>query len=247
LPRTSDRALPPIPPATRQSGQSYLIALGSNMRSARFGGPRMVCKAAFEALNQSPCRLVATSPIVESHPVGPSRRRYANAAATVASPLDPADLLDHLQHIERAFGRSRNQRRGSRWRARILDLDVILWSGGPWQSDRLMVPHPLYSQRRFVLDPAAKIAGAWRDPRRGISLSHLRARASKNKRCSTRHRCSVGRTHAIWKADQVGVIRRRVRRPKPSAMSAAPSRASTPGAGTSVGGWVALYSPTFLM
>ena len=120
--------------------------------------------------------LEAASPIITSAPVGPSRRRYANGAAQIASPLDPPALLALLQRIETAFGRVR---RGQRWGARTLDLDVILWSGGPWCSKTLTVPHPCFRQRTFVLGPAATVAPHWRDPGTACTIRHLHARLTR--------------------------------------------------------------------
>ena len=118
----------------------------------------------------------AMSPIIASAPVGPSRRRYANAAARIATPLDPPALLALLQSIETRFGRIR---RGQRWGARTLDLDVILWSGGPWRTKTLTVPHPLFRKRGFVLIPAAKVAPDWRDPLGTCTIRHLHARLTR--------------------------------------------------------------------
>lgn len=114
----------------------------------------------------------ASSPLLISAPIGPSQRRYANAAVTVATRLDPPTLLERLQGIEAHFGR---QRRGQRWRARTLDIDILLWSGGIWtsQSPVLAIPHPLFRRRGFVLSPARSIAPDWRDPVTGLRIQHL--------------------------------------------------------------------------
>jgi 2-amino-4-hydroxy-6-hydroxymethyldihydropteridine diphosphokinase len=118
-------------------------------------------------------QLVALSPILDSAPLGPSRRRYANAAALVACDLAPEALLGLLQSVERRFGRVR---RGQRWSARVLDLDIVLWSGGAWSSPRLAIPHPRFRRRPFVLAPAAAIAPDWRDPATGLTLRQLHSR-----------------------------------------------------------------------
>lgn len=128
--------------------------------------------AALEALGDEGLSVEAASPVVESAPLGPSRRRYANAAAEIATDLAPEALLDRLQAIERRFGRTR---RGQRWRARVLDLDLILWTGGPFASARLTIPHPEFRRRAFVLAPAAAIAPAWRAPLSGRTLAQLHA------------------------------------------------------------------------
>ena len=111
-----------------------------------------------------------------SPPLGPSRRRYANAAAVIATTLGPRDLLVRLLAIESDFGR---RRRGSRWRARTLDLDIVLWSGGAWSSSELTLPHLAFRLRNFVLLPAREIAGGWRDPLTGLTVRRLAARLTR--------------------------------------------------------------------
>lgn len=155
----------------------YLIALGSNMRHPRLGQPRAILDAAIDALAQNGLDVLARSPTITSRPLGPSQRNFANAAAVVETPLDPIELLNLLQSIEREFGRPAPQQRiGQRWRARMLDLDIVLWSGGMWQSPRLTIPHAAMTQRDFVLGPASSIAGEWREPVTGLSLRQLNAR-----------------------------------------------------------------------
>jgi 2-amino-4-hydroxy-6-hydroxymethyldihydropteridine diphosphokinase len=58
----------------------------------------------------------------------------------------------------------------------VLDLDIVLWSGGPWASERLVIPHPEFRSRAFVLAPAAAVAPGWRDPVTGRTLRQLNAR-----------------------------------------------------------------------
>lgn len=144
---------------------SYAIALGSN-RPGRHGGPAAEIRAALDALDG----VRAVSPIIVTAPLGPSIRAFANAAALVDSPLDPPEMLAALKAIERRFGR----RRGQRWGARVIDLDIILWSGGVWRSAGLTVPHAAYATRDFVLKPLAMIAADWRDPRDGRWVRHVR-------------------------------------------------------------------------
>jgi len=151
----------------------YLIALGSNARHARFGPPRRVLAVALERLEAAGVRVIAAAPAIETDPVGPSIRRYANSAAVIETQLGPEALLTLLKRIERAFGRRPG---GQRWRARVLDLDLILWSGGPYASAALTIPHPLFRTRAFVLAPALAVAPDWRDPLTGASVRQLHAR-----------------------------------------------------------------------
>lgn len=156
---------------------SYIVALGSNMRVPGIGAPRQVLEHAFEAMEQAGLRISAASGVFDSAPLGPSLRRFANAVAEIETELDPPSLLATLQGIERQFGR---RRRGQRWRARPLDLDIALWSGGLWVSPDLVIPHPLLRQRSFVLRPAARIAPLWRDPVSGLTLRQLAARLTSD-------------------------------------------------------------------
>ena len=157
----------------------YAVALGSNRRHPRHGAPAGVIRAALDAMGEASVRVVRTSRIFVTPALGPAGRAFANAAALVETRLDPPALLDALKAIERDFGR----RRGRRWGARVLDLDIILWSGGTWPrfpgragAGRLTVPHRDFARRAFVLDPLAAIAPGWRDPRSGLAVRHLHAR-----------------------------------------------------------------------
>ncbi len=145
------------------------------MRVSGIGAPREVLRTAFAALSELG-EVLATSPIIDSAPVGPSQRTFANAAAVIEGEFAPPAMLGALHRIEREFGR---ERRGRRWRARALDLDIILWSGGIWVSYQLSIPHPAFRERGFVIGPASAIAGDWRDPVSGFTLSQLNARLTR--------------------------------------------------------------------
>jgi 2-amino-4-hydroxy-6-hydroxymethyldihydropteridine diphosphokinase len=130
-----------------------------------------------DLLDQTIGNVLARSPVIESAPVGPSQHRYANAALVLETGHDPARLLHRLQNTEALLGRVR---RGQRWRARVIDLDIVLWSGGIIAEPTLQIPHPLFRSRDFVLGPAAAIAPRWRDPQSGLTLRHLHARLTGN-------------------------------------------------------------------
>lgn len=156
----------------------YLVALGSNRRHPRIGSPPKIVAAAIEELDKTLGSVVASSNIVASRPVGPSQRRFANAALVLESERAPPSLLRGLQDCEAAFGRARM---GQRWRERVLDLDIVLWSGGMLAAPDLVIPHPLFRKRNFVLGPAAAIAPQWRDPVSGLTLRQLAARLSQQR------------------------------------------------------------------
>ena len=135
----------------------YAIAIGSNRPHGRHGRPAGVVEAAIARLDAD-FGLFDASPIVLNAAHGGAGRDFANAVALVESDEDPPEMLRRLKTIERGFGR----RRGKRWGPRVLDLDVILWSGGRFRSRRLAIPHPRLESRAFVLQPLAAIAPSWR-------------------------------------------------------------------------------------
>ncbi|MDB5690963.1 MAG: folK [Alphaproteobacteria bacterium] len=150
---------------------SYALALGSNRRGRR-GSPAQTLAAAAKALG-----VERLSRVRATGAVGPAGRGFANAAAILRSDLSPPELLEALKALERDFGR----RPGRRWGPRILDLDIILWSEGSWAEPGLVVPHPEYRRRLFVLEPLAEIAPGWRDPLTGLTVRQLLARLRKGR------------------------------------------------------------------
>ena len=151
----------------------YAIAIGSNRPHGRFGRPAGVVEAAIARLDQD-FGLFDASPIVLNSAHGGAGRDFANAVALIESDAEPPEMLKRLKSIERAFGR----RRGRRWGPRVLDLDLVLWSGGKFRSRRLTVPHPELAKRAFVLQPLASIAPCWRVCG-GLKARHLAHRLAR--------------------------------------------------------------------
>jgi len=120
------------------------------------------------------------SRLVDTEPVGvpEAQSRFLNAAVVGTTVLAPATLLAELLAIERLRGRERPYHHAPR----TLDLDLILYGGRIVREEGLEVPHPRFRERLFVLEPLAEIAGDWRDPVTGSTISallgSLRARPS---------------------------------------------------------------------
>ena len=155
---------------------TYVLSLGSNRRT-RFGSPERTIAAALAAMERRGLQILARSGVKASLPVGPSSRRFANAVALIATDLEPSALLAELKRIERDFGR----RPGRRWGARPLDLDIVLWSGGVWAEPGLIIPHPGFRERSFVLEPLLEIAPDWRDPLTCHTIRQLHARLTRRR------------------------------------------------------------------
>lgn len=99
---------------------------------------------------------MAFSSLYHSLPMGPQNQPdYVNAVMCVATGLLPLDLLRCLQNIENEHGRVR---KGERWGARTLDLDILIYGDQEIDLPDLTVPHKGLAERSFVLYPLFEIA-----------------------------------------------------------------------------------------
>ena len=107
--------------------------------------------------------------------VGDDQPTFLNGALIGRTSLSARETLEHLLAIEQEFGRKRPYPGA----ARTLDLDLILYGDAVIdQPPTLIVPHPRFRERLFVLDPLAEIAGEWIDPVTKRTVSVLRDQAS---------------------------------------------------------------------
>ena len=134
--------------------EEVFVAVGSNI-----GDSVTIVEQAIEALGQIPgCRLRARSSLYRSAAVGPvAQDDFINAVALLETDLEPLALLLELQAIEHAYYRRREHE--GRWGPRTLDLDIILFGDRSLDDSHLVVPHPEFALRRFVLEPMLEIDG----------------------------------------------------------------------------------------
>ena len=143
------------------------IALGSNL-----GDRRAHLLWAAEALAGA-IQSLSLSSIIETEPVGvpTDQPPFLNAAATGTTTMPALDLLAFLQDLERRRGRDRPYR----WAPRTLDLDLIFYGDQTITLPQLVVPHPRFRERAFVLGPLAEVASDWVDPGTGKTVGELLA------------------------------------------------------------------------
>ncbi len=124
----------------------YIIGIGTNM-----GDRKRNIEEALAAFKLIPkCSVLRCSAIYETEPVGyEEQESFYNACIELESTLEPNEILGVCLGIEAGFGRLRGIKDGPR----ILDLDVILAEDKSIDTQNLTVPHPRYTERRFVMIP----------------------------------------------------------------------------------------------
>ena len=143
------------------------IALGSNLgdREANLAFGLSALPGFITNLQQSSWH--DTAPVG----VSPDQPRYLNGVVIGETALTARDLIERLLAIEREAGRTRP----SLMAPRTLDLDLILFGNVRIEEPGLVVPHPRFRERLFVLEPLAEVAPGWIDPATGKTISALLA------------------------------------------------------------------------
>ncbi|MDQ3103567.1 MAG: 2-amino-4-hydroxy-6-hydroxymethyldihydropteridine diphosphokinase [Actinomycetota bacterium] len=140
------------------------LGLGSNV-----GDRGAHLRSAIELLRFRGVELGAVSSAYETEPVGEvlDQPDFLNAAIRVRTALEPLDLLDLCKAVEVENGRRSG---GPRHGPRSLDVDVLILGRVELEHERLTLPHPELTRRRFVLVPLLELDPALELPD-GTSLA----------------------------------------------------------------------------
>jgi 2-amino-4-hydroxy-6-hydroxymethyldihydropteridine diphosphokinase len=127
------------------------LGLGSNV-----GDRRAHLESATAELPKHGVQVIASSSVYETEPVGLvlDQREFYNACLRVETDHGPEELLDACKSVERVLGREPG---GVRHGPRPIDVDVLLLGDQRFRSDRLTLPHPEVTSRRFVLVPLLEL------------------------------------------------------------------------------------------
>jgi 2-amino-4-hydroxy-6-hydroxymethyldihydropteridine diphosphokinase len=141
----------------------YILGLGSNL-----GERADLLAQAITLIGELPgTRILAVSGAVDSDPVGyADQPNFLNLCLAIVCDSNPDELLAETLEIERKLGRERTANRNS---PRTLDIDLLFYEGGAWESPAVSLPHPRWSSRGFVIlplrnllqDPALAKHPAW--------------------------------------------------------------------------------------
>jgi len=131
--------------------RSGYLGLGSNV-----GDRESHLRAAVELLHERGVEVEAVSSTYETEPVGEvlDQPYFLNAAVRIRTDLEPEALLDVCKEVEQARGRALDAPRHS---PRPLDVDLLLLGDLELSTDRLTLPHPEVTSRRFVLAPLLEL------------------------------------------------------------------------------------------
>jgi 2-amino-4-hydroxy-6-hydroxymethyldihydropteridine diphosphokinase len=112
----------------------------------------------------------AVSSLYESAPVGFGEQPdFLNLVMVGRTLLSPEALLDFVREVEEAHGRERPFHGAPR----TLDVDILFYGDRVIRSELLIVPHPEWTERGFVLAPLLEIAPGWVDPVSGRTVEEV--------------------------------------------------------------------------
>lgn len=143
------------------------IGLGGNL-----GDPAQNLKHAVSLLEERLGQKLVLSPTYRSEPVGVRQQPwFLNQAAYFDDNLGlgPVAILRILKEIETEMGRTPTIRFGPR----LIDLDLLFYDNWVWESANLVIPHPRFAQRSFVLLPLMDLEPDLVDPRSGKTLRQI--------------------------------------------------------------------------
>lgn len=144
------------------------LGLGTNL-----GDKEANLRTAIYKLQERIGKQVSLSSFYETAPWGfKSDHSFLNAAIGLETSLSPIEILHITQEIEKELGRTKKSVNGS-YSDRLIDIDILLYDTLVLQTPELTIPHPLMTERDFVMKPLIEIAGNVIHPTRQKTLSEL--------------------------------------------------------------------------
>lgn len=144
------------------------VSLGTNL-----GDKDNNLRTAVRLMQERIGKVISLSSFYETAPWGfQSEHSFLNAAACIETRLSPKQLLLVTQQIERELGRTQKSS-GNVYKDRLIDIDLLMYDDLQIHADQLVLPHPLMTERRFVLEPLAEIAPETIHPVTGKTIREL--------------------------------------------------------------------------
>ena len=145
------------------------LALGSNL-----GDKKKNIDLAIAQIELHIGRVTALSSLYETLPVGfDSENSFLNAACRVSTRLQPLEVLESTQLIEKELGR-KSKSVNETYSDRTIDIDLLLFDNEIIEYPHLVIPHPHLHERDFVLTPLVEIAPDVYHPIFKVTISELK-------------------------------------------------------------------------
>jgi 2-amino-4-hydroxy-6-hydroxymethyldihydropteridine diphosphokinase len=126
------------------------LSLGSNIGNKYY----YLLSGIFAISNLENTKVTNISKFYSTDPVGYlDQDQFLNCAIEIETKLEPLYLLHKLQQIEIDLKRVRK----IKWGPRTLDIDIIFYEDIKSDVEELILPHPRYMERNFVLIPLLDI------------------------------------------------------------------------------------------
>lgn len=114
--------------------------------------------------------VLSSSSVYKTDPWGKTdQESFYNIALLAECTVDVGELMRIILNTEEKIGRIRVEK----WGPRIIDIDIILYGDIVVNTEQVIVPHPHFRDRLFVLKPAAEIAPDLLDPVTGKTIKEL--------------------------------------------------------------------------
>ena len=129
------------------------LGLGTNL-----GHKEQNLRMSIKKIEERIGNVVSLSAFYATAPWGfSSENSFLNAAVCVETTLLPLQVLEETQRIERELGRTEKSVNGL-YADRLIDIDLLLYDDRVMDAEGLILPHPLMTERRFVMEPLSEIA-----------------------------------------------------------------------------------------
>ena len=122
------------------------LGLGTNL-----GDKEQNLRMSIKKIEERIGNVVSLSAFYATAPWGfSSENSFLNAAVCVETTLLPLQVLEETQRIERELGRTEKSVNGL-YADRLIDIDLLLYDDRVMDAEGLILPHPLMTERRFVM------------------------------------------------------------------------------------------------
>lgn len=156
------------------------LSLGSNIgdRESNLAQATMALSINFEISNIQSSSYYVTEPLYNK-----DQPDFLNSIVKFSTTLKPFDVLDIVQKVEKMLGRPEIREKNQ---PRTIDIDILFHGDAVIETEKLSIPHPMVSLRKFILIPFAEIEPDFQIPHSNFTINDLIEHCPDNSRV-TKH------------------------------------------------------------